>query len=68
MVGSEFSKRHENMDPSCFVSMVQAGDGGFMVLGIFLADLVPIEHHFNATAYLSIFADHVHLFMTTVSF
>jgi len=44
------------MDPSCFVSMVQAGDGGFMVLGIFLADFVPIEHHFNATAYLSIFA------------
>ncbi len=28
--------------------------------------LVPIEHHLNATAYLSIVADHVHPFMTTV--
>ncbi len=28
--------------------------------------LVPIEHHLNATVYLSIIADHVHPFMTTV--
>ncbi len=28
--------------------------------------LVPIEHRLNATAYLSIVADHVHPFMTTV--
>ncbi len=28
--------------------------------------LVPIEHCLNATAYLSIVADHVHPFMTTV--
>ncbi len=27
---------------------------------------VPIEHRLNATAYLSIVADHVHPFMTTV--
>ncbi len=33
---------------------------------IFLAHLVPIEHRLNATAYLSIVADHVHPFMTTV--
>ncbi len=33
---------------------------------IFLAHLIPIEHHLNATAYLSIVADHVHPFMTTV--
>ncbi len=33
---------------------------------IFLAHLVPIEHRLNATAYLSIVADHVPLFMTTV--
>ncbi len=36
---------------------------------IFLAhctNLVPIEHRLNATAYLSIVADHVHPFMTTV--
>ncbi len=41
-----------------------------MVWGIFswhtLGPLVPIEHRLNATAYLSIVADHVHPFMTTV--
>ncbi len=39
-------------------------------VGIFswhtLGRLVPIEHRLNATAYLSIVADHVHPFMTTV--
>ncbi len=49
--------------------MVQAG-GGVMVWGIFswhtLGLLVPIDHRLNATAYLSIVADHVHPFMTTV--
>ncbi len=58
------------MDPSCLVSMVQAGGGGVMMWGIFswhtLGPLVPIEHRLNATAYLSIVADHVHPFMTTV--
>ncbi len=61
-------KEHESMDPSCLVSMVQAG--GVMVWGIYswhtLGPLVPIEHRLNTTTYLSIFADHVHLFMTTV--
>ncbi len=46
------------MDPSCLVSTVQAGSGGVMVWVIFswhtLSHLVPIEHHLNATAYLSI--------------
>ncbi len=55
------------MDPSCLVSMVQAG--GVMMWGIFywhtLAHLVPIEHCLNAAVYLSIVADHVHPFMTT---
>ncbi len=32
-----------------------------------LGPLVPIEHRLNATAYLSIDADHVHPFMTTVN-
>ncbi len=54
-------KEHESMDPCCLVSMVQAGGGGVMVWGIFswdtLGPLVPIEHHLNATAYLSIVAD-----------
>ncbi len=62
-------KEHESMDPSCIVSMVQAGGGGVMVWGIFswhtLGNLVPIEHRLNATAYPSIVADHVHPFMTT---
>ncbi len=63
-------KEHESMDPSCLVSMVQAGGGGVLVWGIFswhtLGSLVPIEHCLNATVYQSIVADHVHPFMTTV--
>ncbi len=63
-------KEHESMDPSCLVSTVQTGGGGVMVRGIIpwhtLGPLVPIEHHLNATAYLSIVADHLHPFMTTV--
>ncbi len=31
-----------------------------------LAHLVPIEHRLNATDYLSIVADHIHPFITTV--
>ncbi len=62
-------KEHEIMDPSCLVSKVQAA-GGVMVWGKFswhtLGPLGPIEHRLNATAYLSIVADHVHPFMTTV--
>ncbi len=62
-------KEHESMDPACLVSTVQAG-GGVMVWGVFswhtLGPLVPIEHRLNATAYLSMVADHVHPFMTTV--
>ncbi len=41
-----------------------------MVWGIFswhtLGPLVPIVYCLNATAYLSIVADHVHSFLTTV--
>ncbi len=63
-------KEHEIMDPSSLVSTVQAAGGGVTVWGIFswhtLGPLVPIEHCLNATAYLSIVADHVHPFMTTV--
>ncbi len=63
-------KEHESMDPSCLVSMVQTGGGGVMVWGIFswhtLGPLVPIEHRLNTTDYLSIVADHVLTFMTTV--
>ncbi len=69
-VGIIWHKKHESMDPSCLVSTVQAAGGGVMVWGIFswhtLGPLVPIEHCLNATVYLSIVADHVHPFMTTV--
>ncbi len=62
-------KEHESMDPSCLVSMVQAG-GGVIVWGIFswhtLGPLIPTEPRLNDPAYLSIVADHVHPFMTTV--
>ena len=60
-------KQHENMDLFCLVSTVQAA-GGVMVWGIFschtLGPLVPIDKGSNAT--LSILADHVHPFMTTI--
>ncbi len=49
--------------------MVQAAAGGVMrVFSLhILCLLVPIGHHLNTTVVsLSIFADHVHLFMTTV--
>ncbi len=64
-------KEHESMDPSCLVSTGQAAGGdGVMVWGIFswhtLGPLVPTEQRLNATAYLSIVADHFHPFMTTV--
>ncbi len=48
-------KAHESMNPSCLVSTVQAG-GGVMVSW----------HTLGPFAYLSIVADHVHPFMTTV--
>ncbi len=63
-------KERESMDPSSLVSTVQAAGGGVMVWGIFswhtLDPLAPIEHCLNATVFLSIVADHVHPFMTTV--
>ncbi len=62
-------KEHESMDLSCLVSMVQAA-AGVMVWGVFswhtLGLLVPIWHCLNATAFLSIVADYVHPFMTSV--
>ncbi len=63
-------KEHEIMDSSCLFTTVQSAGGGVMVWEMFswhtLGPLVPIEHCLNATAYLSIIADHVYPFMTTV--
>jgi len=60
------------MDPSCLVLMVQASGGGVIVCRIFswhtLGPLVTNEYHLNTTAYLSIAADHIHSFMSTVYF
>ncbi len=36
-------KEHESMDPSCLVSTVQAGGGGVMVWGVFLAHFGPLS-------------------------
>ncbi len=51
-------------------STIPAAAGGVILWGIFswhtLGPSVSIEYHLNATAYLSIIADHVHPFMTTV--
>ncbi len=59
-------KEHESMDPSCLNGSGwwcnSVGDTSWHTLG----PLVPTEHCLHATAYLSIVADHVHLFMTTV--
>ncbi len=71
MIGSEFGiKNIKAWIHSCLVS---TGSGWWWwcngVGDIFLAHfgpLVPIEHRLNATVYLSIVADHVHPFMTTV--
>ncbi len=41
-------------------------NGVGIFLGTLWAPLVPIEHRLNATVSLSIVADHVHPFMTTV--
>jgi len=43
------------MDPSCLVTILQAGGGGVRVWGMFswhtLGPLVPIGHCLNAMAY-----------------
>ena len=68
MVGSEFgAKQHESMDQICPVSTLQAGGGGVMMWGMFfwhaLGPSISINDSLNATAHLSIVADHVRPFM-----
>jgi len=49
---------------------MQAAGGGVMVWGMFswhtLGPLMPIGHHLNAMAYLSIVSDHIHPFIATI--
>ena len=58
------------MDPTGFVLTVEACGGGVMVWEMFfghtLGLLMTINHCLNATTYLSIVADHVYPFMTTM--
>ncbi len=70
-VGSEFGIKNMKAWIHPALSQRFRMDGnGVMMWGIFswhtFSPLVPIEHRLNVTAYLSIVADHVHPFMTTV--
>ncbi len=69
-------KEHESMDPSCLVSMVQAGGCGAMVWGIFSwhtsSPLVPTEHRLNLwvlllTMSIPLWLQCSHLLMATSS-
>ncbi len=63
MVGSEFGIK--NMKAWIHPALSQR----FRLVVVFwhtLGPLVQIEHRLNATVYLSIVADHVHPFITTV--
>ncbi len=68
MVGSEFGVK--NMKAWIHPALSQWFRLVVVVWGIFswntLRPLVPTEHCLNSKAYLSIVADHVHPFMTTV--
>ena len=59
----------ESMDPACLVSTVHAGGGVIVWGGLSLPTLGPltsVNHHLNATAYLSVVGDHVLPFMATI--
>ncbi len=65
-VGSEFGVK--NMKAWIILPCLNGSGWWWWCNGVgdvFLAHLVPIEHRLNATAYLSIVADHVHPFMNT---
>lgn len=66
---SEFSINNMKHESFCFVSTVQAR-GDVIVCWVFswhsVGPLVPPERCLKTTAYLSVVADHVHPFMTTV--
>ena len=69
VVGSEFNSM-EPWTPPTFFSTVQAVCDGVLMLGMFswhtLGLLIPINNGFNATAYLTIVANHVPPFIATI--
>lgn len=69
LVARIWHKQHENMGLSYLVSTVYTA-GGAMMQERFswdsLAPLLPNKHNLNVVAYLSIAAEHVHTFMTTM--
>ncbi len=64
MVGSEFGVK--NMKAWIILPCLNGSGWWWWCNGVGDIFLVPIEYCLNATAYLSIVADHVHPFMTTV--
>lgn len=61
-------EHHEMMDPSCLLSTVQTA-GGVTVWRVSswkLVPSVPTVHRLDVTTYLSVVADHVRPFVTTV--
>ncbi len=64
MVGSEFGVK--NMKAWIILPCLNGSGWWWWCNGVGDIFLVPIEHRLNATDYLSIVADHVHPFMTTV--
>lgn len=63
-------QHHKSVHLSCLVSGKAAGGGNLLLWGMFswytLGSKVPVEHRSNATANLSIVADKVLPFLTTV--
>jgi len=61
----QFAQAHQNWTGSGWWWWWWCNGGGIFSWHT-LGPLEPIEHHLNATVYLSIVADYVHPFMTTV--
>lgn len=59
--------QHVYMDMVCIQQWGRCCNGvGNFFFGHFFYLLIPIHHHLNATCYLSIVAEHVHSFMSTI--
>lgn len=69
MTAVQFDTNRMNSWTNPLVSILQAGEGAVMVFGMWhtLGPLIPINHHLDATEYLSIADDHVRPFMATIT-